>query len=247
MTYNDKVALITGASRGIGKSIAIELAKKGIKIAFNYLKNKDEAEKLKKTIIDNNGEAFAIQADISNFEETKKMINEILNKYETIDILINNAGKNLDNPLLKMPLGDWLEVINTNLNGLFNVTRNCIFTMMKNKTGRIINISSISGMQGLPGQTNYSASKAGIIGFTKALAKEVAPYGILVNAVAPSGVNTDMIKSMTEEAKKSLLSVIPIKRFCEPEEVANVVSYLATESPVYLNGSVIVMDGASGV
>lgn len=247
MKYKNKVALITGASRGIGRAIALELSKKGLKIAFNYLKNTEKALELKKIIEDNDGEAFAVQADISNFDETKKMINKVLEKYETIDILINNAGKNIDNPLLKMPLDDWQEVINTNLNGLFNVTRNCIFTMMKNKTGRIINISSISGIQGLPGQTNYSASKAGIIGFTKALAKEAAPFGIQVNVVAPSGVNTEMMDSMTDAAKQSLLSVIPMKRFCEPEEVANVVGYLATESPEYLNGSVIVLDGASGV
>ena len=237
MDLNNKTALITGASRGIGKAIAIELAKKGIKIAFSYLKNKDEAENLRRLIIDNYGDAFIMQSDISDFEESKKMINAVLERYETIDILVNNAGVNNDKPLLKMLQGDWQKVIDTNLNGLFNVTRNCIFTMMKNKTGRIINISSISGLQGLPGQTNYSASKAGIIGFTKALAKEVAPYNILVNAVAPSGVNTDMIGTMTEDAKKSLLSMIPI----------NVVGYLATQSPSYLNGTVIVMDGASGV
>lgn len=246
MRLMDKVALVTGGSRGIGKAILLEFAKQGAKVAFTYLNNEDLAKSLEQQIIEAGGMAAAFKVDTSNFEDCRAMVKAVDQKFGNIDILVNNAGITKDAPLLKMSPDDWNGVIQTNLNGIYNITRNCIFNMLKNKSGRIINLSSISGIHGLPGQTNYSASKAGIIGFTHSLAKEVAKYGITVNVVAPGGVNTDMLTALSEKAKQELLSFVPIGRFCEPEEVTNVVLYLASESPLYLTGSTIILDGGAG-
>ncbi|MCX7920493.1 MAG: beta-ketoacyl-ACP reductase [Clostridia bacterium] len=247
MGFEGKIALVTGGSRGIGKSIVLDLIKKGAKVAFTYLSGEKEALELQSQAASMGGDAVAFRVDVGNFEDAKRMCNEVVGKFGRIDILVNNAGKTRDKTLLVMEPDDWNDVINTNLTGMFNVTKNCIFHMLKNKSGRIVNLSSISGIEGLPGQTNYSASKAGIIGFTRALAKEVAAYGITVNTVAPGGVKTAMIEGMSDKAREALLATVPARRFCEPEEVANVVAYLADESPTYMTGNVIVLDGGSGI
>lgn len=247
MNMEGKIALVTGGSRGIGKAIVLDFVERGAKVAFTYLSGEKEAFELKEQIAAKGGEAVPFRVDVANFDETKKLVADVIQMFGRIDVLVNNAGKTKDKTLLVMSPEDWNDVINTNLNGIYNVTKNCIFYMLKNKSGKIINLSSISGLEGLPGQSNYSASKAGIIGFTRAVAKEVALYGITVNAVAPGGVNTAMIEAMTEKARESLLSTVPAHRFCEPEEVANVVTYLASESPSYLTGNVIVLDGGAGI
>ena len=247
MSSKGKIAVVTGGSRGIGKAIVRELAARGARVVFTYLQNAAEAHKLEEQVAEAGGEALSRKLDIGNFEDAKLFIQDVIREFDTIDILVNNAGVTRDCTLLKMGLQDWEQVINTNLNGVFNLTRQCIFTMLKNRSGRIINLSSTSGIQGLPGQTNYSASKAGIIGFSKALAKEVAAFGITVNVVAPAGVETEMLDSLTAKAREHLLSLVPCGRFCQPEEVANVVGYLATESPLYLSSNVIVLDGGAGI
>lgn len=160
--------------------------------------------------------------------------------------MVNNAGITRDKPLFVMKDEDWSDVLNTNLSGVFYLTRAFVLDMLKKKKGRVVNISSVSGIHGLPGQTNYSATKAGIIGFTKALAKEAGPYGVTANVVAPGGVTTPMIEKMTPQAKETILQAVPLKRFCEPEEVARVVYFLAEEAPDYMNGSVLVLDGGAG-
>lgn len=247
MNMDGKVALVTGGSRGIGSSIVTELAKRGAKVAFTYLNGEKEACGLKAGIEAGGGTALPVRSDVGCFEDAKKMVGEVIQAFGKIDVLVNNAGRTKDKTLLVMAPEEWNDVINTNLNGVFNVTKNCIFYMLKNKSGRIINLSSISGIEGLPGQANYSASKAGIIGFTRALAKEVAAYGITANVVAPGGVRTAMIEEISEKARSAILAGVPAGRFCEPEEVANVVAYLASESPAYLTGSVIVLDGGAGI
>jgi 3-oxoacyl-[acyl-carrier protein] reductase len=170
----------------------------------------------------------------------------VLKEEGGVDVLVNNAGITKDKPLFSMKDSDWNDVLQTNLTGVFHLTRGFVLDMMKKKKGRVVNLSSISGIHGLPGQTNYSASKAGIIGFTKALAKEAGPFGVTANVVAPGGVVTPMIEKLSPSAKEAILSTVPMKRFCEPEEVAKVVLFLAEGAPDYMNGSVLVLDGGAG-
>lgn len=247
MSMEGKTALVTGGSRGIGRAVVLELARKGARVGFTYLNGEKEAFELRDLVQSEGGEAVPFRADVGAPDDVKKMFDSFLQRFARVDILVNNAGKTRDKTLLVMSPDEWNDVINTNLNGMYYVTKNCIFYMLKQKSGRIVNLSSISGIEGLAGQANYSASKAGIIGFTRALAKEVAAYGVTVNAVAPGGVNTAMIEAMPEKARESLLASVPARRFCEPEEVANVVAYLASESPLYLTGNVIVLDGGAGI
>jgi 3-oxoacyl-[acyl-carrier protein] reductase len=244
---DNKVALISGGSKGIGKAIVFELIKRGTKVFFTYLNGEEESIEIEKKAVLEGGEAVALKVDVKDYEETKKIVEKIIDKTGKIDILVNNAGITRDKTLLMMSLDEWKDVLDTNLTGTFNLTRNCVFQMLKAKSGRIINLSSISGIEGLAGQSNYSASKAGIIGFTRALAKEVARYGITANTVAPGGVNTAMLDKISPKAKEMLLKGVPCERFCEPDEVANVVSYLAYDSPIYLTGNVIVLDGGAGI
>jgi len=244
---NEKVALITGGTRGIGRQVVEKLTGRGAKIAFTYQQSSDLANNLASELQGRNIEIKAIQVDIGDYEQAKQAVDQVIDSWGRIDILVNNAGIIRDRTLLMMSYEEWQAVIQTNLGGVFNVTKNAIFHMLKSKTGRVINLSSISGINGSAGQTNYSASKAGIIGFSRALAKEVAPYGLTVNVVAPGGVNTDMLASMSEKARTAMLQSIPAGRFCEPEEVAGVVEWLAFDSPLYLTGNVIVLDGGAGI
>lgn len=238
-----KVALITGATRGIGKQIAIKLAKEGYNIAINYRKENEELENTKREIEEQNVKCLAVQGDVSNFEDTKRFVDEVINEFGVIDVLVNNAGITKDMLILRMQKEDFESVINVNLTGTFNVTKNVVPYMMKKRSGRIINISSVVGISGNAGQTNYSASKAGIIGFTKSLAKEVASRNILVNAVAPGFIETDMTSILKDDVKAEIAKNIPLKRMGTAEDVANVVKFLASEDSSYITGQVINVDG----
>lgn len=239
----EKVAFITGATRGIGKQIAITLAKIGYNIAINYRKENDDLEntiaEIKKIGVD----VLAVQGDVAIFEDCERFVQEIVNEFGKIDVLVNNAGITKDMLLMRMKKEDFNQVIDTNLVGTFNVTKNVIVHMMKAKKGKIINISSVVGVSGNAGQTNYAASKAGIIGFTKSLAKEVASRNILVNAVAPGFIETNMTDVLKEEIKEEIAKNIPLKRMGRPEDVANVVKFLASEESSYITGQVINIDG----
>ena len=238
-----KVALITGATRGIGKEIALELAKNGFDIAVNYRSMQDDMEDLKKEIESNNVRCEFVGADVANFEQCENMVKETIEKYGKIDVLVNNAGITKDGLIMRMKKEDFEAVIDINLVGTFNVTRNVIPYMIKQKSGRIINVSSVVGVAGNAGQTNYSASKAGVIGFTKSLAKEVASRNILVNAIAPGFIDTDMTKVLSDNVKEGINAQIPLKRMGAPNEVAKVVKFLASEDSSYITGQVINIDG----
>lgn len=238
-----KVALITGATRGIGRQIAIELAKAGYDIAMNYRKENEELVMTKQEIEAQNVKCLAVKGDVSNWEETQNMVEEIINQWGEISILVNNAGMTKDKLLLRMEKEDFESVLAVNLTGTFNVTKNVIPYMMKKRQGRIINISSVVGIMGNAGQTNYAASKAGMIGFTKSLAKEVAARNILVNAIAPGFIQTDMTDILKEEVKEEIAKNIPLKRMGTATDVANVVKFLASEDSSYITGQVIQVDG----
>ena len=238
-----KVALVTGSSRGIGRAIAIELAKRDITVVINNDKAIEEGKRVVDKILKNGGNAIYIKADVSDSNQVEKMIEKIMNGFGRIDILVNNAGITRDITLKKMSKEVWDEVIDVNLNGVFNCTKAVINHMRERKTGRIINISSITGFTGNIGQTNYAAAKSGIIGFTKALAREVARAGITVNVIAPGFINTDMLKTIPENIKKQLLEQIPMGRFGEREEVAKVAVFLASEDASFITGAVIHVNG----
>lgn len=239
----NKVALITGATRGIGRQIAITLAKEGYDIALNYRKENDELESVKKEIEENKVECFAVKGDVSNFEECKEFVKQTIERFGKINVLVNNAGITKDMLLMRMKKEDFEQVIDVNLVGTFNVTKNVIQSMMKARSGRIINISSVVGVSGNAGQTNYAASKAGIIGFTKSLAKEVASRGILVNVVAPGFIETSMTDVLKEEVKEEIAKTIPLKRMGTSQDVANVVKFLVSEDSSYITGQVLHVDG----
>lgn len=238
-----KVALITGGTRGIGKQIAITLAKEGFDIAINYRKENDDLINTKKEIEDCNVKVLAVQGDVSNFDDCQRFTKEIIEQLGSIDVLVNNAGITKDMLLMRMKQEDFTQVIDVNLVGTFNVTKNVIQYMMKARSGRIINISSVVGVAGNAGQTNYSASKAGIIGFTKSLAKEVASRNILVNAIAPGFIQTSMTDVLKEEVKEEIAKNIPLKRMGTAEDVAKLVKFLASDDSNYITGQVINVDG----
>ncbi len=238
-----KKIVISGGSSGIGKSLVETFAGKGWKTHFTYHSNEASARELERRF---EGKTKAHRLDVTDREACDQFCKSVLKEEGSVDVLVNNAGITKDKPLFAMQDSDWSDVLNTNLSGVFYLTRSFVLDMLKKKKGRVINLSSISGIHGLPGQTNYSATKAGIIGFTKALAKEAGPYGVIANVVAPGGVATPMIEKMTPQAKEALLQAVPLKRFCEPEEVARVVFFLAEEAPDYMNGSVLVLDGGAG-
>lgn len=241
---NKKTAFVTGAARGIGKEIAIKMAKEGYDVAINYRSLNDELEKLKTEIETNFGVKCAlVQGDVSKFEDAERMVKETVEQLGKIDVLVNNAGITKDGLLMRMTKEDFESVVNINLVGTFNVTRNVIPLMIKQKSGRIINISSVVGVTGNAGQTNYSASKAGIIGFTKSLAREVASRNILVNAVAPGFIATDMTSVLSDAVKENINTQIPLKRMGTAEDVANLVKFLASEEASYITGQVINVDG----
>ena len=238
---NRKIALVTGASRGIGKAIAIELAKNKVNVAINYNKNEQEAVSVVEEIKKIGVESIAVKADISKFEECAAMIEIIRKKFGCLDILVNNAGALSDKTLKNMTKEQWDLVVRTNLDGTFNVTKNSL-PLMKD-SGRIINISSIVGISGNFGQTNYAASKAGIIGFTKALAKELGRRRITVNAVAPGFIDTQMTKNIPFIRRKIIMAMIPLGRAGNAEDVANLVAFLASDKASYITGEVICVEG----
>lgn len=239
----DKCALITGATRGIGKQIAITLAKQGYNIALNYRKENEELENTKKKIEKIGVQILAVKGDVANFEDCENFVKQVIERFGQIDVLVNNAGITKDMLLMKMKKEDFEQVIDTNLVGTFNVTKNVVPYMMKARSGRIINISSVVGISGNAGQTNYSASKAGIIGFTKSLAKEIASRNILVNAVAPGFIETNMTDVLKDDVKQEIAKNIPLKRMGTTQDVANVVKFLASDDSSYITGQVINVDG----
>ena len=239
----DKCALITGATRGIGKQIAITLAKQGYNIALNYRKENEELENTKKEIEKIGGQVLAVKGDVANFENCENFVKQVIERFGQIDVLVNNAGITKDMLLMRMKKEDFEQVIDTNLVGTFNVTKNVVPYMMKARSGRIINISSVVGISGNAGQTNYSASKAGIIGFTKSLAKEIASRNILVNAVAPGFIETNMTDVLKDDVKQEIAKNIPLKRMGTTQDVANVVKFLASDDSSYITGQVINVDG----
>ncbi|WP_101843853.1 3-oxoacyl-[acyl-carrier-protein] reductase [Halobacillus sp. Marseille-P3879] len=240
---NEQVALVTGASRGIGRAIALELALKGAKVAVNYAGSEAKAEEVVQEIKKNGGEAIKIQANVSNSDDVKAMVKEVVDQFGKLDILVNNAGITRDNLLMRMKEDEFDDVIDTNLKGVFVCTKGVTRQMMKQKYGRIINISSIVGVSGNPGQANYVAAKAGVIGLTKSNAKELASRNITVNAVAPGYITTDMTDQLTEDQREQMLSLIPLGRLGSGEDIAGVVRFLASEDAGYITGQTIHVDG----
>ena len=243
MSLEGKAAVVTGASRGIGRAIAIELAKRGAKLVVNYAKDADGANACVETIKAAGGEARAAQADVADFKAAEGLIKTAVEAYGGLDILVNNAGTTRDMIIMMMPEADWDIVIRTNLKSAFNCSKTAVKTMMRKRYGRIINITSVSGIAGNAGQTNYSASKAGLIGFTKALAREVAPRNITVNAVAPGFVPTALTSDLPAELKDASLKSIPLGRWGTAEEVAYAVAFLASDEAAYITGQVLSVDG----
>lgn len=238
-----KVALVTGGSRGIGEAIALELAKNGADIAINYRSNNEKAEKVLEGIKGFGVKAIAIKADISKEEDVKYLIKNVENQLGKIDILVNNAGITKDNLVMRMKEEDWQQVMDVNLKGTFLCTKSVSRPMMKARYGKIINITSVVGLIGNPGQGNYSASKAGVIGFTKSIAKELGSRGIRVNAIAPGFIDTEMTDVLSEEIKETMLNGIPLMKFGNPKDIANLVVFLASQRSDYITGQVINVDG----
>ncbi|WP_077368644.1 3-oxoacyl-[acyl-carrier-protein] reductase [Anaerosalibacter sp. Marseille-P3206] len=243
MTLKDKNALVTGGSRGIGRAIALELAREGANVAITYISNSNRAEEVIDEIETYGVKGIAIKADVSNEEEVNNMIEIVNSEIGGIDILVNNAGITKDNLLIRMKTEDWDDVINTNLKGVYLCTKAVVRGMMKKRYGKIVNIASVVGISGNPGQGNYSASKAGIIGFTKSIAKELGSRGININGVAPGFVETDMTNVLNDKIKKEMLNQIPLKRFAKPEDIADVVAFLCSEKANYITGQIINVDG----
>ncbi|MER3494690.1 MAG: beta-ketoacyl-ACP reductase [Mastigocladus sp. ERB_26_2] len=240
-TLQGKVAIVTGASRGIGRAIARELAKFGASVVVNYASSSQAADELVSEITQAGGSAIALAADVSKEEQVDALINAAIEKFNRVDILVNNAGITRDTLLLRMKLEDWQAVINLNLNGVFLCTRAASKIMLKQRSGRIINITSVAGLMGNPGQANYSAAKAGVIGFTKTVAKELASRGITVNAVAPGFIATDMTSNLDAEG---ILKYIPLGRYGQPEDIAGMVRFLAADPAAgYITGQVFNVDG----
>lgn len=241
--FEGRAAIVTGGSRGIGRAIVKELAARGARVAFSYTKNKEMADSVVSEIENAGGRALAFQADVTNFAAAEEMVKAVKNELGSIDYLVNNAGITRDKLIMMMSEEDWDAVIDTNLKGVFNVTKPAVAVMVRQRRGSILNVASISGVVGMAGQTNYSASKAGLIGFTKALAKEVARRSITVNALALGLIETDMTGSLAEEYKKKALEQIPLGRYGSVEEVAKVAAFLLSDDARYITGQVIQADG----
>lgn len=238
-----KIAVVTGASRGIGRAVALKLAAEGATVIINYNGSKDRALEVKQEIEEKGGIADLYQCDVSDFAKCESFITDIIKQYKGIDILVNNAGITRDGLLMKMSEEDFDKVMDTNLKGAFNTTRFASRQMLKQRNGRIINMASVVGVTGNAGQVNYAASKAGIIGLTKAAARELASRGVTVNAIAPGFIETDMTKDLPEKVKADSVSQIPLGRFGTPEHVAATAAFLASEEAEYITGQVIHVDG----
>jgi 3-oxoacyl-[acyl-carrier protein] reductase len=242
-SLDGKVAIVTGSSRGIGRGIAIELGSRGAAVVVNYLNSAAAAEDVASQIQSSGGQAIAHQADVSDFNAAQELIKYAIDTFGGLDILVNNAGITRDKLIMMMTEEDWDIVQDTNLKSTFNCSKAAVRHMMRKRSGRIINITSIAGQMGNPGQTNYSASKAGQIGFTKALAREVGSRNITVNAIAAGYVETDIWEGVPEEAKQAILSMVPLNRKGETQEIADAVAFLASDQAAYITGQILGIDG----
>ncbi|NLM97047.1 MAG: 3-oxoacyl-[acyl-carrier-protein] reductase [Halanaerobiaceae bacterium] len=245
MKFDGKVALITGSSRGIGAETALKLAEEGADIVINYPfeSEKDSAEEVVNKIIRTGRKAVMIEADVSVFQEAESLVKKAVEEFGRIDILVNNAGITRDNLLFRMKEEDWDAVINVNLKGVFNCTKAAAKYMLKQKSGKIINVSSVVGIMGNISQANYAASKAGVIGFTRSIAREFASRGITANAVAPGFIESDMTAVLSDKVKNEMLAAIPLQKFGSQRDVANLIAFLASPEADYINGQVINVDG----
>ena len=242
-TMEGKVAVVTGASRGIGKAIAVKLASKGATVVINYNGSRERAEEVKNEVESAGGKAVIIQCNVADFDACKEFIETVIKEQGRIDILVNNAGITKDGLLMKMSEEDFDAVLDTNLKGAFHTIQAVSRQMLKQRSGRIVNISSVVGVSGNAGQANYSASKAGIIGLTKSAAKELASRGITVNAIAPGMIETDMTADLADKVKDEMMKQIPLKRFGQAEDVANAAAFLVSDEAAYITGQVLHVDG----
>ncbi|MBD3437184.1 3-oxoacyl-[acyl-carrier-protein] reductase [Staphylococcus aureus] len=238
-----KSALVTGASRGIGRSIALQLAEEGYNVAVNYAGSKEKAEAVVEEIKAKGVDSFAIQANVADADEVKAMIKEVVSQFGPLDVLVNNAGITRDNLLMRMKEQEWDDVIDTNLKGVFNCIQKATPQMLRQRSGAIINLSSVVGAVGNPGQANYVATKAGVIGLTKSAARELASRGITVNAVAPGFIVSDMTDALSDELKEQMLTQIPLARFGQDTDIANTVAFLASDKAKYITGQTIHVNG----
>ena len=244
---NDKTALVTGAGRGIGRAIAVKLAAEGAKVIVNYNGSAEKAAETVEIIKSAGGVAESYRCDVSDFDACAQMAKDVIEKYGRLDILVNNAGVTRDGLIMRMSEDDYDRVLGTNLKGAFNTIRHFSPYFLKQRSGKIINISSVSGILGNPGQANYSASKAGLIGLTKSVARELATRSVCVNAVAPGFIETDMTDAMSDAAKEKVLSAIPMGRTGHPEDIANAVAFLADDASGYITGQVLKVDGGMAI
>ncbi len=241
-TLQEAVVVVTGASRGLGRAIAEELGRNGAKVVVNYSRSKEPAEELVQEISENGGEAIAVQADVSDPEQAQSLIDQTIERFRRVDVLVNNAGINVDRTLKKLSVEDWDKVIQVDLNSAFYTVHAALPHMMEQGGGKIINMSSFVGEAGNIGQANYSAAKAGLLGFTKTAAKELARYGITVNSICPGFIETDMVASIPDEARDKLLKTVPLGRFGQPEEIARAVRFLVEDGD-YITGQALDING----
>ncbi|MCG3090134.1 3-oxoacyl-[acyl-carrier-protein] reductase [Sporosarcina cyprini] len=241
--FDGKTAIVTGASRGIGREIALRLAKEGANVVVNYSGSQGKAEEVVAEITSSGGQAISVQANVADAESVKAMMDETMKQFGSIDYLVNNAGITRDNLLMRMKEDEWDDVMAINLKGVFLCTKAVTRQMMKQRAGRIVNVASIVGVSGNPGQANYVAAKAGVIGLTKTTAKELASRNITVNAVAPGFITTDMTDALPEDVKTQMLSTIPLGKLGDPQDVANVVAFLLSDEAAYITGQTIHVDG----